>query len=191
LNRATAARARAAGRPEDVCSCVCLSRRRSVWQRDDGSFAVVQMWTTNYNASFKSNYDIWETNPDKQFFSEQATAEFQRACLELFGGTADECPVLFCHREARNDHRVYVGTPATLLSFLRRQPDVAESFNIVELLPTGFVSGTLRSDGGRGTKPFHMAAGEEYVLYEKQGWHTMACATPLWQFIKDRDFLPD
>ncbi len=31
-----------------------------------------------------------------------------------------------------------------------------------------------------------MAGGEEYALYIKQGWDTMACATPLCQFMDNR-----
>jgi hypothetical protein len=163
---------------------------RSVWERDNGTYACVQTWTTNYNSSFKSEYTIRETNPDTALYVPQAVDEFQRACLELFGGTPDECPVLFCHREARNEHRAYVGTSATLLGFLIRQPHVMAEMEIAEITTDGFVASTVDKNGNRGSKPFHMAAEIEYVLYKKVGWHSMACVTPLEQFVTDREFLP-
>ena len=32
---------------------------------------------------------------------------------------------------------------------------------------------------GTGATPFALAAEGEYALYVKQGWHVMACATPM------------
>ena len=55
-----------------------------VWERADGSLAVVQTWPTNYNDKFKAEFEISATNPDPSVYSAQAAAEFEKACTALF-----------------------------------------------------------------------------------------------------------
>ena len=49
---------------------------------------------------------------------------------------------------------------------------------------------TVDGKGNKSTKDFAMAEGEEYALYTKLGWQTMACVTPIHQFMPDRELLP-
>ena len=167
-----------------------------VWQRDDGSLGVMQTWPTNFNAKFKGEFEIAEVNPDPKIYSEEAAAEFGQCCAALFGApatpgvdseSAPPVPVLYCHRASKNDKPVYVGTCASLLAFLRGQPQVVHALNVISLTDDGFVAGTVDGKGNTGTKDFSMAPEVEYALYTKLGWHTMACVTPLEQFEKDRD----
>ena len=48
------------------------------------------------------------------------------------------------------------------------------------------VSGTVDGKGVTGEKEFHMDP-SVYALYIKSGWHTMACATPIEQFMDGRE----
>ena len=158
-----------------------------VWERADGTFALIQTWTTTFNDKFKSEFQIATANPDVTKFSEQAVEEFKSVCVSLFGEDARD--VLYCHRESHNDRKVYVGDRATLLAFLRAEPQVVAELDIKSLTDDGFVAGTTDGKGETGTKPFAMAPEGEYALYTKIGWHTMACVTPMEQFVDGRDLI--
>ena len=162
-----------------------------VWKRDDGSLALMQTWPTSYNAKFKADFEITTSNPDPQKYIPQAVEEFGKVCTELFGAPAAEPPqILYCHRAAANDLPVYVGTRATLIGFLRRNPSAVEQLNLAEVTDDGFVTNVVDGKGNKSTKDFAMAEGEEYALYTKLGWQTMACVTPIHQFMPDRELLP-
>ena len=157
-----------------------------VWKRDDGSFALVQTWSTNMNDKFKQEFSIATSNPDTSVYSPQAVEEFERVVKALFGEDAtDKQPVVYCHRASENDGPVYVGSGDDLLNFLRNDPHAVTQLNIQCVLADGFVS-TVVNRNGDGTKAFKMAQGVEYVVYVKRGWDTMACATPLDQFVRGR-----
>ena len=76
-----------------------------------------------------------------------------------------------------------------LLAVLRANADIASSMEIQTVSETGFVTGVVDGKGNRSSKDFTLAAEGEYALYVKQGWETMACATPLEQFLPDRELL--
>ena len=167
--------------------CPCM------WQRDDGSVALVQTWSTKFNPKFKKEFTITSTNPDPNVFSEQAVAEFSQACKSLFEINIMDplpTPILYCLRATTNNNKVYVGTPAELLELLRTNPIVVSEMNIKELTETGFIAGTIDGKGKTDIKAFTMPTEEvNYALYTKEGWDVMACVTPLDQFLKDRTFL--
>ena len=158
-----------------------------MWRRDDGTFAVVQTWATSYNDKFRADFTVWTENPDPSRFSPQAAEEFQRACVALFGPAAAKEKILYCHKTSTNDRKVYVGTRAVLLSFLGDNAAVRAELNILRVSKDGFVAGTVDGKGTIGTKPFTLAATGEYALYTKLGWETMACPTPLDQFMESRE----
>ena len=163
-----------------------------VWRRaDDGSFGVMQCWPTSYNAKFREEFAITVENPNAAVFSPQAADEFARVCTALFGtGALAKVPLRYCHRRTTNaEHLVYVGVRDALLAFLRATPAAVASLNIESVGLEGFVAGTIDGKGERGTKPFALAPEGEYALYVKRGWETMACVTPMEQFLRDRELL--
>lgn len=166
-----------------------------VREREDGSLALVQAWSTNYNDSFREQYDIHKENPDTSIFSLQAAQEFTTAIAELFGPAADDSsapPVLYCHRASKNDSAVFLATTEELLAFLEGNPQEMVKMGVLSLSKDGFVTRVFGNDGAeKGTKAFTMARGERYALYTKKGYETMACVTPEDQFKKDRDLLDD
>jgi len=159
-----------------------------VWERADGTLGLMQTWPTSYNAKFKSDFEIATSNPDPSKFDERGAADFKQTCSALFGERATErTPILYCHRASSNGRRVYVGDAATLLHYLRVRPEVAKELSIESLTSDGFVANVVDGKGKTSTKAFTMAAEGEYCLYTKLGWETMACVTPLEQFVRDRD----
>lgn len=156
-----------------------------IWQRDDGTYALVQAWATNYNDKFRSSFEVTEKNPDETKFAPQAVAEFEQACVNLFGEAA-RGRTKFCHRGSSNDMPVYVGTRAQILAFLHANPNEVEAMNITSIFEEGFVAGTVDGKGNTGEKSFTMAAEGDYALYVKKGWDTLASTAPLWQFMDNR-----
>lgn len=171
-----------------------------IWERTDprypdsvGTLALVQTWSTSVNDKFKAEFETSTTNPDTSIFSPQAVDEFKETLTRLFGEAAlKQESVMFCHRASTNTLPVFVGPRKLLLDHLRANPEIQTRFNILKLLEEtkdtkpGFVSGTVDGQGVTGEKEFHMESGV-YALYIKKGWHTMACTTPIDQFMDGRE----
>ena len=158
-----------------------------VWERADGTLALVQTWSTSVNEKFKEQFEVSLTNPDTSIFSTQAVEEFKRTLTSLFGeGALKQEPVMFCHRASVNTKPVLVGDRATLLAHLASHPEALAELNIARLTDDGFVAATVSGKGEKGEKPFALGAGV-YAIYVKMGWHTMACATPIDQFMDGRE----
>ena len=80
-----------------------------VWRREEGTYAVVQMWLVKYDEAFQSDFQITYTNPDPKRFDPRAVAELQRALRILYRGTAadgKDRPVRYCRRRVKNNKRV-------------------------------------------------------------------------------------
>ena len=148
-------------------------------------YALVQTWTTNFNDNFKSSFNIAEHNPDESKFSPNAVKEFEQMCVNLFGEEA-RGRTKFCHKQTTNNNPVFVGTRHQLLSLLMANPHICKDMNILSIFDGGFEAGTVDGKGNTGSKSFNMACDGEYALYIKQGWDTMACATPIEQFMDNR-----
>merc|ERR1712048_861331 len=66
---------------------------------------------------------------------------------------------------------------------LRTNDAIREELDIIAILePDGFKSRWVNGKQEEGEKEFHMALDEEYALYTKQGWETMACVKLWHQF---------
>jgi len=158
-----------------------------VWERSDGTLALVQTWSTSVNDKFKEQFETSKTNPDTSIFAPAAVDEFKETLTRLFGKAAlEQESVMFCHRASTNTDPVFVGPRETLLEHLRENPEILKRFNIARVLEDGFVSGTVDGKGVTGEKEFHMDP-NTYALYIKSGWHTMACVTPIEQFMDGRE----
>lgn len=157
-----------------------------VWQRDDGTYALVQTWTTDVNDSFRKTFDVSTSNSDPTRFLPQAVTEFKKVIVELFGAAAAQHPILCCTKTTQNDRPTYVGTARQLQLLLCVSQDVLKEKDIVELTPHGFVTRCVDGNGKASTQDFAFPNDDEvYVLYTKVGWHTMACVKTKKQFDHD------
>ena len=163
-----------------------------VWERADGTYGLRWMWAVKYNEQFKKEYETSTTNPTGSPEVQQAMDEFQTASKKILKIDDDTpCPeFLYCHRRTINDKPAYVGSTDELLQFLRTNPDIVKDMNILELTDDGFIAQRVDGNGETNTKQFTMPIGDhQYVLYTKLGWSTMACVTPLDQFLDGREFI--
>ena len=161
------------------------------WTRADGSRALVQCWTTAYDDEFRASFTVHTHNPDPAIYDPRAVAEFERCCRAVFGDDATKrVPTRYCHRRSINvgSHPVYVGEGAALLALLRASPEIREALGIVTVTAEGFsTTHTTPRTGEVGTLRVALAPEQTYALHAGRGWHTMACATPLEQFARDRE----
>eukprot|EP00929_Paragymnodinium_shiwhaense_P082635 TRINITY_DN43651_c0_g3_i1.p1 TRINITY_DN43651_c0_g3~~TRINITY_DN43651_c0_g3_i1.p1 ORF type:complete len:325 (-),score=72.96 TRINITY_DN43651_c0_g3_i1:353-1327(-) len=164
-----------------------------VWERDDGSYAVVQTWSTNCNAEFKKSFEMTTSLPKD--FSQQAAEEFRRCVTQLFGAGSRTQPIMFCKKTTQNQFPAYVGMPESLMELLHRDANVREELRILKVgedekgrNPFAFVTTVVDGKGEESYKSFEMEPRLEYVMYVKQGWQTMGCVKPLEQFLAEADF---
>jgi len=172
-----------------------------VWQRLDGTHALVQTWTVNVNDEFKKAFEIAESNPDERKFCPQAVNEFQEAMGKLFksvDGTFTGIRVWFCQKKTRSDDPVYVGTPSQLKAFLASDPGVLKSLNIKEVSgsnPIKVVSNTVNKKGQRGTQELTLGdiadGASKYVMYTRKGFTTFTSIKLLSQFYTEAEPLND
>lgn len=163
-----------------------------VWDRGDGTICLVQTWSTCYNEKFKSDFKIWDSNPNTKKFDPQAVTEFEECMARLFGRDASKKQkVLFCHKTLDNVGLVYRGKAEKLIELLKNHPDKMENLAIKNVSSDGlsFVAAGKDGDGGQFEETFTMAPGEEYVMYKKVGWDTMGCVKPTDQFLQESEFL--
>jgi len=163
-----------------------------VYRRANGEYGLSQIWPTKINDSFQKSFKlITESNPDPSIFQPQAVYEFERTIKMLFGQDATKkAPILFCKNERANTLPIYKGTAEALQAFLRANPKVVKQLKIAKLFPGGFV--TTMSVGGNpkkneppkkdSFKTFDLTPGEDYFLYTKQGYESMACVKSAAQF---------
>merc|ERR1712039_64981 len=75
------------------------------------------------------------------------------------------------------------GRGSALIDMLRTNEDIRKELDIVDILePDGFKCRWVNGKQEEGEKDFHMALDQEYALYTKQGWETMACVKLWHQF---------
>lgn len=159
-----------------------------VQKRDNGTFSLVQTWTTSYNDKFRSDFNIQMENPNPAVFVPQAVDEFKQAMVLMFGSTAEDHEILYCQRATENNKKLYVGYSELLLEFLKMHPEDMEALGITELTEGGFITRIVDGRGKVTSKPFTFSPGEKYALHTKQGWETMACITLVAQFNNNRSY---
>eukprot|EP00929_Paragymnodinium_shiwhaense_P082629 TRINITY_DN43651_c0_g1_i1.p1 TRINITY_DN43651_c0_g1~~TRINITY_DN43651_c0_g1_i1.p1 ORF type:complete len:325 (-),score=68.90 TRINITY_DN43651_c0_g1_i1:622-1596(-) len=164
-----------------------------VWQRDDGSYAIIQTWATNCNPEFKKSFEMTTTMPED--VSQQAADEFRRCVTEMFGPASRTQPIVFCRKTTQNKFPAYVGMPESLMELIHRDATVREELRIIKAgvddkgpNPFAFITRVVDGKGQESTKSFEMAHKLEYVVYVKQGWTTMGCVKPLVQFLAETDW---
>merc|ERR1712039_207006 len=112
----------------------------------------------------------------------QAIEEFKQTVFKLFGEHEDP-QIYLCHKQTQNTKPVYMGTGAALMDMLRTSEDIRKQLDIVAISePDGFTCKWVNGKKEEGEKVFHMTLNEQFALYTKQGWETMACAKLRHQF---------
>jgi len=156
--------------------------RDFVWQREDGTFAVVQLWRIWFNSQYKKDFQIFDNTPaNKIRFDVEAFREFQKAVQNLFQlETLDpNLPFKYVQKESHNHKALYVGKGRELMSMLRLDQKLRQDLDIVSLVePDGFESKWKDQEGREGTRVFRMDLTQEYCLYTRIGGDTMACTKP-------------
>jgi hypothetical protein len=164
-----------------------------VWEQDSDlggisakKYVVVQTWSTNYNQSFKDSYKVSSENPDPAKFDQVASANFRRTIQHLFGDKSVDQPILYCEKITNcPGSPVYTGSCSALLTMLRTHASAAQELGITNVGESGFTCTTVDGNGKEGSFKFQFGSTEEeYALYVKAGWDTMACITPLQQFLR-------
>jgi hypothetical protein len=167
----------------------CIDHRnlsKFMWGRPDGTIALVQTWKTKYNAEFQRRFKIRDQNPSEHLFEPQAVDEFEHAMKNIFGQDAlDKVQVKFCWSSTFNPSPVYIASARALVTMLKGCRAVQEELNINKVEDSGFVSNVVNKKE-TSTKEFRLEMDETYALYVKKGWDTMACATPLDLFLRER-----
>lgn len=160
-----------------------------VFQVDDSTFRLAQMWTVNFNDQFRKDFTVHETNPNTTEFDEEAVKTFVDALVELFGEGARNHSVKFCTKETQNIERTFVGSPSQIKTFLAHE-GVKESLNISSVGsegdPNQVVVKTLDNKGNRGSQTFTLGDQDtEQVLYKRKGFTSFMCVKALPQFEED------
>ena len=143
-----------------------------VYRRDNGEYALSQVWPTKYNEQFKQSFTCSTTNPDPRIFHPQALAEFKRTINKLFGPSATErVPIVFAQNAKPNREPVYKGSAEHLERYLRSNPAAVDRLKIAKLYPGGFVATvSVGGNPSKGKPPtrdsfmhFDFTPGEEYA----------------------------
>lgn len=156
-----------------------------VWERDDGTHALVHLWSIKADRSFHRSftcYDSYFALPPhlRGTFKLQAIEEFRRAIRAMgFGNLPailDEIPIQLATSTRTNTLPVYVGDADELERYLRLHPGVVDGLRIKRLYPGGFLA--VVGEKQKGGKAFNFTRGS-VALYTKQGGDKMACIKPL------------
>jgi len=144
------------------------------------------------NDSFFKGYKVTTnySEVDPTVFQPQAVAEFERTLKCLFGEEATKrSPIMYAKNSKVNKFVVFKGQAEAIEMFLRQNPEACDLLKIAKLYLGGFVA--IVSKGGspekakHSYKQFDFTPGEEYVLYTKVGYESMACIKPYEQFVRE------
>ena len=168
--------------------------------RQDGSLALVQVWTVNIDENFRNSFTAYSNNPNEINFMPQAVEELHVAMCKCFGpgaGTFDNTgcriqgemthPAKYCVSMRRDQHTVYKGTGRNLLQMLRESQAVMDDLSSEEVHETKF-TGTVINFNPQAkikeltTEDFGIAVEETYALYTKTGGDKMPSVKPWRRF---------
>jgi len=160
-----------------------------VWQREDGTYCLIQTWPITINDKFKGDFEMSAgTNPDPAKFHPQAAADFKESMSKLFGEAVNGDQIIFCHKRTVSKSPVLVGKSEDLMRGLREHPQLMHDLAIARVeTDLCFVAAGTTGNGESFEKEFHLAPGVETVVYRKSGWETMGCSKPYEQFEREAE----
>jgi len=159
-----------------------------VWKEAEEKYALVHMWTINYNDEFRNVFDEWEENPDQANFKTEAVENLYKAVAGMWGEEARKQKVKYCSKETQNYDRTFVGTSEQFQTFFN-QPGVKEKLGISKITDDEITVRTKDKKGKNGTQsfPYGRQLGVQQVLYKRNGFTSFTCFKPLDQFIVECD----
>jgi len=168
-----------AAHPGDTAESLPFIRKRN-----DGTHALVHMWTVNIDEKFRERFTISEKNPSPKHFSNDAVKEVETAMVKLFGSQAANHKAKFAVAELHNKDPVYIGKASDLLKMLREHKEVCEAMNIKDVAEKHFVGEVVNfnwktKEKKTSLKQFEMDLNTKYALYIKAGGDVMASVKPL------------
>jgi len=166
----------------DADSAAPLLSTNCVWQ-DGDKYALVQLWTINYNDEFRKVFTVTDDNPNPERFKPEAVENLYKAVVGLWGEEARKEKVKYCIKTTQNIDRTYVGTGDQFQELFNTE-GVKESLDIAKVTEDEIVVWTLDKKGNKGTQtwPYGKQPGVQQVLYKRNGFTSFMCFKPLSQF---------
>lgn len=157
-----------------------------VWQEDGDTFALVQLWTINYNGEFRKVFKESEENPNPDKFKQEAVDNLYTAAVGFWGEEAREQKVKYCIKTTQNIDRTYVGTGDQFQELFNAE-GVKESLGIASVTAEEIVVWTVDKKGNKGSQtfPYGRQPGVQQVLYKRNGFTSFMCFKPLSQFTEE------
>lgn len=149
-------------------------------------FALVQLWTINYNDEFRTTFEETTTNPDPGHFKQEAVDNLYRAVVGLFGEEARRQKVKYCTKSTHNSDLTFIGTKVQFELFLEI-PGIKESIGVEKSLNGAIQVRTLDKKGNKGSQTFTWGSKDdvEQVLYKRHGFTSFTCVKSREQFEED------
>merc|ERR1712107_707474 len=167
-----------------------------VWKGDDGKFNLVQVWTINYNETFRSTFTESDTNPDPNVFEQKAVENLQKAAVDVFGDEAMNVPIKYVSKETTTNQVVYQGTTEQILAFLD-QPGIKEFLDVKSVDGKNITVTTFQLESPvcgcsfcgpkKGKQTFTLSSdlSEKQVLYQRKGFTKFWCFKTIDQFSQE------
>lgn len=167
-----------------------------VWERKDGSCALVEMWPVVFDEEFVRTFSPKSENPDPDRFSFSAVEEFRQSLVKIFGEeVVSRVGIRYCYRRIENPRPAFVGDSEALMQHLKAHPALAAGMHILALgrdakgpEPLSFIAKMRVGHDQLRTQACTMSPGAKHVLYMQVGWETVARAKPLDEFLLFADF---
>ena len=172
-----------------------------IWKEKDKNI-LVQTWPVDYNESFKKSYIIsnkyitGDTIFNKQNFPPKTIDNFKMTCSKLFGknSVSSKNPIHLCYWKRDPTYcNVYEGLGKDLLQFLLDHKSVMKKLKIMKIINKlnnySFTSIIKINGKISGNKNFYIKPNDNYVLYTKFGYQTMAIMTPSKDFMKNNELI--
>lgn len=171
-----------------------------IWSHGNNN-TLVHTWPVEFNQQFKKDFLISNEyisgDPifNKDHFPPQTIKNFRITCNKLFGRgcVSNENPIHLCYREKDHQCPVIRGLGGQLLEMISKKKGLMRKLKIKEVTNNSnshsFTSIIEINGKISGDKTFYIEPKEDYILYIKSGYQTMAMMTPSKDFLKNNEFV--
>ena len=171
-----------------------------IWKQKD-HHVLVHTWPVEFNQQFKKSFQISNKyihgDPifNDQYFPPEAIQNFRYTCHKLFGRgcVSNENPIHLCYREKDHQCPVIRGLGGQLLEMIPKKKGLMSKLKIKEVNNNSnshsFTSIIEINGNVSGDKTFYIDPKEDYILYIKSGYQTMAMMTPSKDFLRNNELM--
>lgn len=171
-----------------------------IWSHGNNN-TLVHTWPVEFNQQFKKDFLISNEyisgDPifNKHHFPPQTIKNFRITCNKLFGRgcVSNDNPIHLCYREKDHQCPVFRGLGGQLLEMISKKKGLMRKLKIKEVNNNSnshsFTSIIEINGKISGDKTFYIEPKEDYILYIKSGYQTMAMMTPSKDFLKNNEFV--